>query len=320
MQFLTDSLPQKPFPHKHLLSLTDYSSEDVLWLLGKALQLKAERKAGVPHPLLQGKTLGMIFSKPSARTRISFEVGFHQLGGHALYISDQEIGLGRRESVPDVARVLSRFVDGIMIRTFAQADVEGLAQYGSVPVINGLTDQYHPCQALADLMTFYEHKGGFAGRKLVYVGDGNNVAHSLALACAKVGLDFTIGCPKDYMPDPAVMAAAERAAAQTGAALRIVHDPKAAVQGADAIYTDVWTSMGQEAEKQQRLQDFAGYQVDDQLMAAAKGDCVFMHCLPAHRGEEVAASVIESAASVVFDEAENRLHAQKAVMALLMAD
>ena len=307
----------RAFPHRHLLSLQSYTQDDIMQVLAKAVELKAMQKAGTPHALCAGKALAMIFTKPSARTRVSFDVGFAQLGGHTMYLTDAEIGLGTRESVPDVARVLSRMVDGIMIRTFSHSDVMGLAEYGSVPVINGLTDDFHPCQALADFLTLYEHKGTLAGRKLVYVGDGNNVAHSLLMCGPKLGVSVTIACPPDYQPNTDIVLDA-RAAAQHNATVEISHDPMRAVQDADAVYTDVWTSMGQEAEKQMRLNAFGGFTVTQAMMARAKPDAIFMHCLPAHRGEEVAEDVIDSPCSVVFDEAENRLHAQKAVMALLI--
>ena len=306
----------QPFLQKHLLTLADYTSDEILQLLALAAKLKGETKQGILHPHLQGKNLAMIFSKPSMRTRVSFQVGMNQLGGNALYLSPQEIGLGTRESVADVARVLSRFVNGIMIRTFAQSDVEGLARYGSIPVINGLTDDYHPCQVLADFLTLYEAKGTFEGLKLAYLGDGNNMAHSLMLISAKLGVDISIGCPKGYEPDPAVTKTARDTA--KGSKITVTFSPEEAVSGADAVYTDVWASMGQEAEAEARKAIFQPFQVNAKLMAAAKPDAIFLHCLPAHRDDEVTDEVIESAASRVFDEAENRLHAQKAVMAMLM--
>ena len=309
---------QSVFSQQHLLCLQDYTPDEILQLLSLAAKLKQEQKLGIPHPLLQGQTLAMIFSKPSARTRVSFEVGFHQLGGHALYISANEIGLGQRESVEDVARVFSRFVDGIMIRTFKQSDVEGLAKAGSIPIINGLTDDFHPCQVLADMLTVYEHKGRITGLKMAFVGDGNNMAHSLMIIASKLGMDISIVCPEGYDPQEKVVAWAKANAAQSGSKVEIEHDPMKGVAGADIVYTDVWSSMGQEAETEKRRVIFAPYQVNAALMAGAKEDAIFMHCLPAHRGEEVTDEVIESKQSVVFDEAENRLHAQKAVMAKLM--
>ena len=309
---------QKPFAQKHLLCLQEYTADEILQLLSLAARLKAERRAGIPHPLLAGKNLAMIFAKPSARTRVSFETGIEQLGGHGLYISAGEIGLGERESVHDVANVFSRFVDGIMIRTFRQSDVEGLAQYGSVPVINGLTDDYHPCQALADMLTLYEVFGDVRGKKLVFVGDGNNVAHSLMIIGSKLGLEVTVACPEGYEPAQRVMDWAAANNAVSGGSFRIEHDPLRAVQGAHAIYTDVWASMGQEDEAAKRERDFAGFQVNGAMMAAALPEAVFLHCLPAHRGLEVHAEVIDGPQSRVFDEAENRLHAQKAVMVMLM--
>ena len=309
---------QSVFSQQHLLCLQDYTPDEILQLLSLAAKLTQEQKLGIPPPILQGQTLAMIFSKPSARTRVSFEVGFHQLGGHALYISANEIGLGQRESVEDVARVFSRFVDGIMIRTFKQSDVEGLAKAGSIPIINGLTDDFHPCQVLADMLTVYEHKGQIAGLKMAFVGDGNNMAHSLMIIASKLGMDITIVCPEGYDPQEKVVAWAKANAAQSGSKGEIEHDPMKGVAGADIVYTDVWSSMGQEAETEKRRVIFAPYQVNAALMAGAKADAIFMHCLPAHRDEEVTDEVIESKQSVVFDEAENRLHAQKAVMAKLM--
>ena len=311
-------VPQAPFRQRHLLTLQGWSEDDILQCLSMALQLKQAQKAGTPHPLLQGKTLGMIFAKSSTRTRVSFEVGMYQLGGHALFLSANDIQLGRGEPVPDTARVLSRMVDGIMIRTFAQSDVADLAQYGSIPVINGLTDAFHPCQILADLMTLYERKGKFKGLKLTYVGDGNNVAHSLLIGCSKLGIDVALACPKSYPPSTEYVAWAKANAATQGSSAVITTDLHAAIADADAVYTDVWTSMGQESETQKRLFAFAGFQVDAALMAQAKPDAIFLHCLPAHRGEEVSAEVIDGPQSAVFDQAENRLHAQKAVMAMLM--
>lgn len=310
--------PQQPFSQKHLTSLQDYTTDEILQLLSLALRMKTLCKQGVVHPWLKGKQLAMIFAKPSARTRVSFEVGMEHLGGHALFISANEVGMGVRETVQDVARVFSRMVDGILIRTFSQQELETLAEYSSVPVINGLSDDFHPCQALADLLTLYEHKGTLAGLKLAYVGDGNNMAHSLLTLCAKLGVDIAIGCPQGYAPSPAVVKKAQQNAAQFGSRVLITEDPFAAAQNADAVYTDVWASMGQEEEATARKQHFAPYQLNACLLATAKPDAIVLHCLPAHRGEEITEEVLESAQSVVFDQAENRLHAQKAVLVQLL--
>jgi ornithine carbamoyltransferase len=304
---------------KDLISLGDLSSEDLWLILNRAIELKQELRQGGNKPLLAHKTLGMIFQKPSLRTRVSFEVGMLQLGGHALYLSPNEIQLGARESVPDVARVLSRYVDGIMARVFAHSDVETLARFASVPVINGLSDFSHPCQGLADLLTIYEKRGKLHGLKLVYIGDGNNVCHSLLLGGALAGMHVVAATPPGFEPQQAVVDKARNIAAQTGGRIVLEHDPKAAVHGADVIYTDVWASMGQEAEAAEREQVFAAYQVNSALVARAGADVLVMHCLPAHRGHEITDDVIDGPQSVVFDQAENRLHAQKAVLALLMA-
>jgi len=312
--------PQKAFGQEHMLTLADYTPDEIHQVLSLALRLKDETKRGIPHPLLAGKTLGMIFAKSSTRTRVSFDVGIYQLGGYGLFLGTQDIQLGRGETVHDTALVLSRYLDGIMIRTFEQQDVVDLARYGSIPVINGLTDMYHPCQVLADLMTVYEAKGTLKGLKLAFVGDGHNMAHSLMLGCAKAGMDAAVATPVDYTPDPVIATLAMAAANESGAKVTITTDPREAVKDADVIYTDVWASMGQEEEQQKRMKDFAPYQVDGALMALAKKDAVFLHCLPAHRGEEVTSDVIDGPQSLVFPEAENRLHAQKAVMALLMGD
>ncbi|MEA4890863.1 MAG: ornithine carbamoyltransferase [Clostridiaceae bacterium] len=304
---------------KHFIDIKDISAEEWEDLLDLADTLKAEQKAGIAHPLLAGKTLGMIFAKSSTRTRVSFEVGMYQLGGQALFLSTQDIQLGRGETISDTAKVMSRFLDGIMIRTFAHQDVLDLAQYGSIPIINGLTDLMHPCQALADLMTIREHQGCLKGKKLAYVGDGNNVANSLLQACSKSGMHIAVASPAGYTCDAACIADARAEAARQGTEVLLTDDPSAAVAGADAIYTDTWVSMGQEAEKARRLPVFKPYQVNDALMALAKPGAVFLHCLPAYRGLEVTESVIDGPASVVFDEAENRLHAQKAVLVRLLA-
>jgi ornithine carbamoyltransferase len=304
---------------KHLISIGDLTSAQLYQLLDLADHLKALNKANTPHPVLAGKTLGMIFAKSSTRTRVSFEVGMYQLGGYALFLSTQDIQLGRGEPIADTAAVMSRFLDGIMIRTFAHQDVLDLARYGTIPIINGLTDLMHPCQALADLMTIREHKGKLRGLKLAYLGDGNNVANSLLQACSKAGMDVAVATPAGFTCDPGCIAEAQSEAALQGSHVILTDDPFEAVQGADAIYTDTWVSMGQEAEKALRLPVFSRYQVNDAVMAAANPGAVFLHCLPAYRGLEVTESVIDGPASVIFDEAENRLHAQKAVLVSLLA-
>ncbi|HHY82599.1 MAG TPA: ornithine carbamoyltransferase [Clostridiales bacterium] len=310
--------PEKPFAQKHLLSLQSYSPDEICQVVSLGLKLKEQQKNNIKHPLLQGKTLAMIFSKSSTRTRVSFEVGMYQLGGKALFLSSSDIQLGRGETISDTAQVLSRYVDGIMIRTFKQSDVEDLAKYGTIPVINALTDLLHPCQALADIMTIYEKKHAWKWLKLAFIGDGNNVAHSLMIACSKIGMDFSISCPAGYEPDEQITASAKQNAEISGSKITITHDPKEAINGADAVYTDVWSSMGQEAEIEERKQVFAPYQVNSSLFSLAKPDAIFLHCLPAHRGEEVTEDIIDGPNSVVFDEAENRLHVQKAILALLL--
>lgn len=309
---------QAPFAQRHLLTLQDWSEDEILQSLSLALRLKADLKAGLRPTPLAGKTLAMIFAKSSTRTRVSFEVGARQLGADALFLSTADIQLGRGEPISDTARVLSRMVDGIMIRTFAQADLEQLALHGSIPVINGLTDEFHPCQILADLLTVYEHKGKLKGLKVAFIGDGNNMAHSMLIGCSKLGIDVAVASPAGYAPKARYVAWAQENAQAHGSLVRVTEDPAEAVCGADVVCTDVWASMGQEAEAQARRAAFAGYQVDEALLARARADAIFLHCLPAHRGEEVAAGVIDGPQSVVFDEAENRLHAQKAVLALLM--
>lgn len=311
--------PEKEFTQKHLLRLADYSRDDILQVLSLALKLKKQMKEGLRPPLLAGKILAMIFAKSSTRTRVSFEAGIYQLGGTAQFLSANDIQLGRGEPISDTAKVLSRMVDGIMIRTFAQSDVEDLAKYGSVPVINGLTDLLHPCQVLADLMTYYEYKGSFKG-KLAFIGDGNNVANSLLVGCAKLGLDISVACPEGFEPDSGVLEAAKKAAEESGSHIVITRDPDEAAKGATAVYTDVWASMGQEAAAAEKYKHLSPYQVNERLMSLCAEDAIFLHCLPAHRGEEVTAGVIDGKWSAVFDEAENRLHAQKAVMVLLMRD
>lgn len=304
---------------KDLISLHDLTSEEVLGLLKSALKLKSELKNGIPHPILKGKTLGMIFTKSSTRTRVSFEVGMTQLGGYPLFLSSNDIQLGRGETIYDTANVLSRYLDGIMIRTYAHSDVLDLAKYADIPVINALTDLLHPCQVLADLMTAYEHKGRLEGLKLAYIGDGNNMAHSLMYGCAKVGMDCAIAAPEGYKCNAEVVENAKDDFKKSGRALLLTDDPSEAIKNADVVYTDTWVSMGQESEKEERRKIFTPYQVNGELFAKAKPDAIFMHCLPAYRGFEVTEEVIDGPQSVIFDEAENRLHAQKAVMAALMA-
>lgn len=300
---------------KHLLKMLDMSQEEIIDILNLADQLKYELKHGIPHPMLKGKSLGMIFQKASTRTRVSFETGMYQLGGHALFLSAADLQIGRGEPVEDTARVLSRYIDGIMIRTFAQKEVEDLAEYGSIPIINGLTDLSHPCQVLADLMTIREFKGSFDGLKMCYIGDGNNMANSLIVGGLKVGMQVSVACPEGYRPDPMVMDFAQK-----DPGFSITDVPLEAAKDADILLTDVWASMGQEGEIAKRRIAFAGYQINDEIMAAAKPDAMVMHCLPAHREEEITAKVFEEHAKEIFEEAENRLHAQKAVMVRLMAD
>ena len=302
-------------PLKHLLKLADLSTEEILSILDTADQLKSEKKKGIAHPILQGKTLGMIFRKSSTRTRVSFEVGMYDLGGAALFLSSQDLQIGRGEPVQDTARVLSRYLDGIMIRTFDQEEVEALAQCGSIPVINGLTDYCHPCQVLADLMTIREFKGALEGKKLCYIGDGNNMANSLIAGGIKTGMKVAIACPADYQPDEELM----QWAAKTGDFL-CTPDIAEAAAGADVLYTDVWASMGQESEAQERKKIFKGYQINDEVLSNAAPDAMVLHCLPAHREEEITAKVFEAHAKEIFEEAENRLHAQKAVLVKLMAE
>ncbi|HHY38050.1 MAG TPA: ornithine carbamoyltransferase [Clostridia bacterium] len=303
---------------KHLISVHDWSTEEVLQVLKTAEMLKMCSKAGKEMKLLEGKALGMIFTKPSTRTRVSFEVAIHQLGGYALYLSASDLQLGRGETIADTARVLSRYLDGIMIRTYSHSDVVELARHASIPVINGLTDLLHPCQALTDVFTIYEKKGKLEGLTLAFVGDGDNVAHSLMFACAKVGINVRVATPRGYEPDPEIVSAAKADARAFGSEVTVLEDPVEAVKGADVLYTDVWVSMGKEAEKEERRKAFAAYQVNSSLMEAAKPDAIFMHCLPAHRGDEVTDDVIDGPKSVVWDEAENRLHVQKAILALVM--
>jgi ornithine carbamoyltransferase len=302
---------------RHFLSLKDWSRDEIELLFEQAAAIKANPDGYASA--LAGQSLAMIFQKPSTRTRVSFEVGMHQLGGHALFLGSDDIQLNRGETIADTARVLSRYVQGIMARVYAHQDVTDLARHGSVPVINGLSDLLHPCQALADYFTLRERRGGLTGLKLAYVGDGNNVAHELMFGAVKLGLQFSIGCPKGYEPNPLIFKSAVRDAEKLGSPIpEVGADPYEAVAGADVVYTDVWTSMGQEAEAQARLAAFQGFQVTPEMMASAGAEVMFMHCLPAHRGEEVSADVIDGPQSVVFDEAENRLHVQKAVLVTLM--
>ncbi|RAS72398.1 ornithine carbamoyltransferase [Priestia endophytica] len=303
---------------KSLLTLLDWSKEEIEAVLQKGIELKRERKEGKLNTSLKGQTLGLIFEKSSTRTRVSFEAGMMQLGGNALYLNGQDLQIGRGESIHDTAKVLSEFIDAIMIRTFEHSKVEELAKYGSIPVINGLTDEFHPCQALADLMTIYEEKGTLKGLKVAYIGDGNNVAHSLMIACAKVGAHFSIACPKGYEPKEWIVNEARKIAEQQDANITIVENSIEAVQDSDAVYTDVWTSMGQEAENDIRLKAFSNYQVNDELVKHAKDDYLFLHCLPAHREEEVTASVIDGENSYVFQQAGNRMHVQKALLQLIL--
>ena len=303
---------------KDFISLHDYSKEEITKLLELALKLKSELKNGIPHPILKGKSLGMIFTKSSTRTRVSFEVGMSQLGGTPLFLSGNDIQLGRGETIYDTANVLSRYLDGIMIRTFAHQDVLDLAKYASIPIINALTDLLHPCQVLADLQTAYEHKGKLEGLKLAYIGDGNNMAHSLMYGCAKMGMEIAVATPEGYECDAQIVANAKDDAKKCGGKVITTYDPVEAIKDADVVYSDTWVSMGQEAEKAERIKIFMPYQIDKELFSKAKSDAVFMHCLPAYRGYEVTEDVIDSPQSIIFDEAENRLHAQKAVMATLM--
>ena len=294
---------------KHLLKLMDWSEQEITETLNLADQLKYEKKNGIEHHILKGKTLGMIFQKSSTRTRVSFEVGMYDLGGSALFLSSRDLQIGRGEPVEDTARVLSRYLDGIMIRTYAQDEVEKLAEYGSIPIINGLTDYCHPCQVLADLMTIREHKGVIKGNKMCYIGDGNNMTNSLIVGAIKMGMSMAVACPKGYEPDAEIM----KWASENGEFLCTDNIFEAA-KDADVLCTDVWASMGQEGEAEERKKVFAGYQINANVMSVAKSDAMVLHCLPAHRGEEITAEVLEAHADEIFDEAENRLHAQKAVL------
>ncbi|MBQ3970990.1 MAG: ornithine carbamoyltransferase [Selenomonadaceae bacterium] len=305
---------------KDMISIHDLSVDEVEEILGLAAELKAKQKAGIEHHLLRGKTLGMIFEKSSTRTRVSFETGMYQLGGQALFLSNRDLQLGRGEPIKDTARVLSRYLDGIMIRTYGHDRVMELAEYASVPVINALTDLLHPCQVLTDLLTIREHKGkNLKGLRMAYVGDGNNMTNSYMYGCAKAGMAFVAATPRDYAPDAEVTKNAMEDAKLTGASITLLNDPVEAVKGADIVVTDTWASMGQEAEHEERKKIFAPYQVNKELLANADKRVIVMHCLPAYRGEEITEDVLEANADVIFDEAENRLHTQKAIMALTMA-
>ena len=299
---------------KHLLKLMDLSEGEITEILNLADQLKYEKKNGIKHHVLEGKTLGLIFEKSSTRTRVSFEVGMYDLGGSALFLSSRDLQIGRGEPVQDTARVLSRYLDGIMIRTYAQSEVEDLAKYGSIPIINGLTDYCHPCQVLADLMTIREHKGVIKGNKLCYIGDGNNMTNSLIVGGIKMGMTVSVACPKGYEPDAELM----RWAAETGRFI-CTDDVLEAAKDADVLYTDVWASMGQESEAEERKQIFKGYKINSDVMAVAHPDAMVLHCLPAHREEEITGEVFEAHADEIFDQAENRLHAQKAVLVKCLA-
>lgn len=299
---------------KHLLKMLDLSTEEIIEILDLADQLKYELNHGIPHPRLKGKTLGMIFQKASTRTRVSFETGMYQLGGYPLFLSSNDLQIGRGEPVQDTARVLSRYLSGIMIRTFEQSEVEALAEYGNIPIINGLTDFCHPCQVLADLMTIREFKGSFDGLKVCFIGDGNNMANSLIVGCLKVGMAVSVACPDDYQPPKEILDFASQYDC-----FEITNSPEKAAENADVVITDVWASMGQEGEAEKRKKAFAGYQVNDNIMSLANDDAMVLHCLPAHREEEITEKVFEAHAKEIFEEAENRLHAQKAVMVKLMA-
>lgn len=304
---------------RDMIELDEYSTEEIQFLIDSAIEIKRKQKNGEVYQPLKGKTIGLIFEKSSTRTRVSFEAGMFQLGGHALFLSKNDIQLGRGEPISDTAQVMSRYLDGLMIRTFGHDNVVNLAKYASIPVINGLSDMAHPCQVLADLQTVLEHKGKLKGLKMAFIGDGNNMAHSLLIGGAKMGMHVAVASPKGYEADASIVKLSEEIAAQTGGKITITQDPLEAAKDADVIYTDVWASMGFEEEQAQREAAFADYQVNEELVKAAKPDYLFLHCLPAHRGEEVSEGVIDGANSVIFDQAENRLHAQKALMVALMA-
>jgi len=310
---LKDDLKGRDF-----ISIHDFSAGEINYILETGAEIKKLQKGGIPHTYLQGKTLGMIFQKASTRTRVAFEVGMYQLGGHALFLSPRDIQLGRGETIKDTALVLDRMLDGIMIRTFSHDEVLELAKWASIPVINGLTDLLHPTQVVGDLMTIKEHKGRLEGLKLAFIGDGNNVAHSLLFGCAKVGMNLVIASPGGFEPDADILQKALEDARKTGAELSVVRDPAEAVRDADVVYTDVWASMGQEEEAEEREKQFLEYQVNTKLLSLARKDAIVLHCLPAKRGKEITDEVMDGPQSVVFDEAENRLHAHKAIMALVM--
>jgi ornithine carbamoyltransferase len=303
---------------RDFLRVNDWAPDELLFALELADRLKARQREHIDHRHLEGRTLGMIFQKPSTRTRVSFEAGMFHLGGTALYLAAGDLQLGRGETIKDTARVLSRYLDGIMIRTFAQADVDELAAHADIPVINGLTDEFHPCQALADVMTIRERLGEFDGIRVAYLGDGNNVCHSLMVACAKLGMDFVAATPEGYEPDETVVGWAREAAEASGGSVELEHDPRAAAQGADVLYTDVWTSMGQEEEHDRRVRDLEAYRIDDGLVALASERAIVLHCLPAHYGEEITEEVLYGPRSAVWDQAENRLHSQKALLASII--
>jgi ornithine carbamoyltransferase len=300
---------------RDFLRVNDWAPDELLFVLELADRLKARQREHIDHRHLEGRTLGMIFQKPSTRTRVSFEAGMFHLGGTALYLAAGDLQLGRGETIKDTARVLSRYLDGIMIRTFAQADVDELAAHADIPVINGLTDEFHPCQALADVMTIRERLGEFDGVRVAYLGDGNNVCHSLMVACAKLGMDFVAATPEGYEPDETVVGWAREAAEASGGSVELAHDPRATAQSADVLYTDVWTSMGQEEEHDRRVRDLEAYRIDDGLVALASERAIVLHCLPAHYGEEITEEVLYGPRSAVWDQAENRLHSQKALLA-----
>jgi ornithine carbamoyltransferase len=304
---------------RSFLRVNDWSPEELVAVLDLADRLKARLKSGVADRVLEGRTLGMIFTKPSTRTRVSFETGIWQLGGTGLYLSANDLQLGRGETIKDTAVVLSRYLDGIMIRTFDQSDVDQLAEHGDVPVINGLTDRFHPCQALADVMTIRERFGKLEGIRVAYLGDGNNVCHSLMVACAKLGAEFVAATPEGYEPEEEVVGWARAAAEESGGEVGLTHDRDEAIRGANVLYTDVWTSMGQDEERERRLRDLEPYRIDDRVLRLASGNAIVMHCLPAHYGEEVTEAVLHGSQSAAWDQAENRLHAQKALMALVIA-
>jgi ornithine carbamoyltransferase len=303
---------------RDFLRVNDWDADELIQVLDLADRLKARQRERVAHTHLEGRSLGMIFQKPSTRTRVSFEVGMFQLGGTALYLAAGDLQLGRGETIKDTGVVLSRYLDGIMIRTFAQADVDELAAAADIPVINGLTDDFHPCQALADVMTIRERLGGFDGVRVAYLGDGNNVCHSLMVACAKLGMDFVAATPEGYEPSNEVVGWARAAANVSGSSVELTHDPRAGVEGADVLYTDVWTSMGQDEERERRLADLAGFGIDDALVQLGSERVIVLHCLPAHYGEEITEEVLYGPRSAIWDQAENRLHAQKALMALVI--